>query len=144
MVLLIPTPGAMELGEHQFSYSVHPYVGDWRSEGVYTEAYEFSQSLAARQVNSDVSTDAQWISVEPDNLIVSAVKRAEDGDALILRFFETKGEATRAEVRLPKEVAFVSSVNLIEQEDEPLSLNNGLLELDVGAFEIITLKLVLK
>ena len=43
-----------------------------------------------------------YLAAEPENIVVSAVKRAEDGDDLIVRCYETSGVATRATIRLPK------------------------------------------
>ncbi len=42
---LIPTPGAMELGEHSYQYSVFPYSGEWKTADVPREAYRFGEGL---------------------------------------------------------------------------------------------------
>jgi alpha-mannosidase len=43
-----------------------------------------------------------YLEVEPENIVVSVVKQAEDGDDLILRAYETTRFATAAEIRLPQ------------------------------------------
>ncbi len=41
------------------------------------------------------------MSVDRENVIVSAIKRAEDGDGVIVRAYETEGTATTATIHLP-------------------------------------------
>lgn len=138
---LIPTPGAMELGEHTYTYSIYPYQDDWRDANIYQSAYEFGQSLIPIQINSAVDKKYQSFSIIPDNLIISALKRAEKEDAIILRFFETEGEKSQGVLVLPTQIKKAMSVNLLEQEDVELQIKNNRLEMDVGPFEIVTLKL---
>jgi alpha-mannosidase len=141
---LVPTPGAMELGEHTYSYSIYPYSGNWKRAGIHRRGSEFSQTLLALQVDTaPYHKEHQSFSLEPDTLIVSALKKAEKEDAIILRFFETKGERCRALLRVPTQINAAKSVNLLEEQESELRINRGNLELDVGPFEIVTLKLIL-
>ena len=140
---LVPTPKAMELGDHSFSYSVYPYTGTWREAGIHRRGSEFTQEPVALQVDTAPGGKTyRGLSLEPDNLIVSGLKKAEDEDAVILRFFETKGESCRAVLRPPPEVTGVKMVNLLEEEESEMSLGDGRCEFDVGPFEIVSLKLV--
>lgn len=138
----VPTPGATELGEHTYSYSIYPYSGDWKSAGVHRRGSEFSQALLTLQVDTaPYNKEYQSFSLEPDNVIVSALKKAEKENAIILRFFETKGESCRALLSLPPQIKAANWVNLLEEEGSELSIENGKLEMDVNPFEIVTLKL---
>jgi len=40
------------------------------------------------------------LAVDPDNIVVSAIKRAEDDDGLIVRCYETAGIARQATIQL--------------------------------------------
>ena len=44
-----------------------------------------------------------YISVDQPNIIVSAVKRGEDSDDLVIRCYETSRNATRATIHLPNQ-----------------------------------------
>jgi alpha-mannosidase len=44
---------------------------------------------------------ASFVSSAPKNIVVTAMKRWEDGDALILRCLETAGRATGGRIELP-------------------------------------------
>ncbi len=139
---LIPTPEALELGSHTFVYSAFPYAGDWKQAQVHRQAYDFHQHLFATSLEKEPKRESvQHFTLEPDNLIVSAMKLAEEEDGLILRFFEAKGERSQAKLTLPPCVESVKTVNLLEAGDQSLPIHKGHVELAVGPFEIITLKL---
>ena len=84
------------------------------------------------------------LTLEPTNLILSSLKKAEADDSVILRFYETHGKACRTVLTLPPQVQGVFSTNLIEQEERQAPIRDGKLEIDVGPFEIVTLKLLLE
>ena len=139
---LIPTPGAMELGKHRFAYSIYLYEGDWRDADIYQSAYEFGQSLIPVQVNSAINKKYQSFSISPSNLIISALKKAEDDNALILRFFETEGKDCQAIISIPTQIKAAKSVDLLENDENELKIENNQLKLQIKSFEIVTLKLL--
>jgi alpha-mannosidase len=142
---LIPTPGAMELGKHTYQYSVYPYQGTWKSARIPREAACFGEGIVAFQVDRlPTERELETFSLAPDNLIVTALKKAEKEEALILRFFEANGEACRARLKLPDAVRDVARADLLERtldEGAPLERKGRNLEVDVRPFEIVTLKL---
>ncbi len=73
--------------------------------------------------------------------MLGALKKAEDSDEVILRFFETKGEATEAEVELFKEIKRLTLVDLLEREEKELPFSGNKIRLEVKPFEIVSLKL---
>ena len=77
-------------------------------------------------------------------MILSALKRAEDEDGVILRFYETKGRETDTEITLFREPKEVKVVNMLEEEDESvvkeLRQEGKRIALMVNSFEIVTLK----
>jgi alpha-mannosidase len=139
---LILTPKAMELGEHTYTYAVYPHDGDWRKAGIHQRGHEFNHRLFAIQTDSqNLNQEFRTFILKPDNLIISALKKAEKGDAVIVRFFETRGEKCRAILQIPNQIKSASIVNMLEDEESKLDINDGLLEMDVSPFEIVTLKL---
>ncbi len=141
---LIPTPGAMELGRHTYQYSIYPYTGDWRDAQVPREAYSFGEGLIGFQVDRlPDERESETFHLEPDNLVTSALKKAEREEALILRFFETSGRACRARLSVPATIGRVSHATLLEEDtgEGEIPIRNGKVEMDVKPFEIITLKL---
>jgi alpha-mannosidase len=141
---LIPTPEAMELGQHSYSYSAYMYSGNWKNIHIHREAYEYGQPLLAMQLNHDViEKERQFMKLDPDNLIVSALKKAEDEEAIIVRFFETKGEKCKAVLSLPSCISSAKAVNLLEEDESDVSISDNKITMEVKPFEIVSLKLLL-
>lgn len=141
---LIPVPDAMELGRHTFRYSVYPHQGDWREANIHRRSHEFSRPIFALPMQSNPHEEEfRSFELEPDNLVLSCLKQAEREDAVILRFFETKGQACTASLRFPRQITSVRYADLLERDERPLELAGGLIQIPVGPFEIVTLKLSL-
>jgi len=139
----VPTPDALELKSFTFEYAVQLHDGDWRQAEMYKQAQEFQHLPIATQIegNGDLAPELSFIEISPNNLILSALKKAEDSDEVILRFFETKGEATLARVEVFREIKRVTLVDLLEREDKEIPFTRRGFVLPVNPFEIVTLKL---
>ncbi len=139
----VPTPDALELGPHIFEYALQLHDGDWRQAEMYKKAPEFHNLPVAIQADSsgELPSEFSFIEISPNNLILSALKKAEDSDDVILRFFETKGEATLARVEVFREIKEVTLVVLLEREDKDIPFTSRGFILQVNPFEIVTLKL---
>ena len=140
---LVPTPDALELRSYTFEYAVQPHDGDWQQAEMYKQAPEFNHRPIAIQAHAKGALPAEhsFLKLSPHNLILSALKKAEDSDAVILRFFETTGESTQAEVELFKTIKRLTVVDLLEREEGELPFEGNRFRLEVKPFEIVTLKL---
>ena len=143
----IPVPDAQELKRYVFRYSIYPHEGDWRQASAYNPAFEFTTDMDALQLTDGVKLplNRSFLEINPKNVVLSALKNAENGDrAMILRFYETKGEETDAEITLFREPKTVKTVNLLEDEDgevvKDLRQHGKRIALTVNPFEIVTLK----
>jgi len=139
----VPTPDALELKPYTFEYAMQLHDGDWRQAEMYKQAQEFHHLPIAIQAegNGDLASELSFIEISPNNLILSALKKAEDSDEVILRFFETKGEATMARVEVFREIKKVTLVDLLEREEKEIPFTRRGFILQVNPFEIVTLKL---
>ena len=85
-----------------------------------------------------------FVRLEPENLIVTALKRAESSNDLILRFVEFHGEDTQAKVTLPNKIKSAITVNLLENEiDGDVSVNGRQVRLTVKPYQIKSLRIKL-
>jgi alpha-mannosidase len=97
-----------------------------------------------------VATDAQagmlpgtasYLAVDAPNVIVEAVKKAEDGDDLIVRLYECEGRDALAAVRFGFPVGAAGAVDLMEENPTPLVVEDGsVVGVAFGPFEIVTLR----
>jgi alpha-mannosidase len=77
-------------------------------------------------------------------VILTAVKKAEDDDGLILRFYESSGKPSQARLRLPDKAVSAFETSLMEKQEGPLSLASDGREvaIPIGAYEIKTVKVL--
>ena len=82
----MPDPEA-DQGEHRFAYSLLPHAGSW-GETTIAQAYALNDPLIVAQPESQASAlqPVSLLSAEPANIVVETIKRAEDGNGLIVRF----------------------------------------------------------
>ncbi len=140
---LVPTPDALELTEHNFEYALEPHAGDWRQASVYRSALEYQNPPVAACCpgGGELPSELSFFKFSADNLIISTLKKAEDSDAVILRCYETRGEATRTELSAFRDFKRVTVVDLLENETEELTHQGNSCQLSVAAWEIKSLKL---
>jgi hypothetical protein len=130
-----PDPKA-DKGHQHFSYALYPHDGDWRSALTVRHGYEYNYQLNARQVQSHTGVlppAHSFVSVEPENLILTAMKKAEDSDALILRFYESAGRATSGTIHVPPGAASATVTNLMEHPEGQALPIKGSEEINVPA-----------
>lgn len=132
-------------GPHDFTYSMYPHAGGWREAGTELAGYELNYPLMARaepQHQGVLSPSYSFVSIEPANVILTAIKKAEDEDALVFRFFEFEGKDSQVKLTLPGAAQSAVQTNLMEREESPISLENGRREIStsIGHYEIKSVK----
>ncbi len=91
-------------GTQRFSYILLPHERTWRQTGTVRLAAELNQppiALADTYHPGPLPQKASYLSVEQENIVLGSMKKAEDNDDAILRFYETQGCATQARIFLP-------------------------------------------
>ena len=92
-----------EIGQHDIHLALLPFVGEMAVEDAIRTGQAFNRVL--RVVGTDVHdgrlpTEAHFVRVSPRSVIVSAVKRAEHEDALIVRLFNPTAKRAAAKIEL--------------------------------------------
>ena len=145
---LYPDPGADE-GLHAFTYSLFPHPGDWTEGNVVNEAFALNSPLIAVPAAGDGSQGGidHFLALDGLPLSLGSLKRAEDGEGLILRLHEPHGNRGRTTLRFPLPLQRVERVNLLEEPAEgpaPVLSDDGLtVHLDLRPFEVVSLRVVL-
>jgi alpha-mannosidase len=139
-----PDPHADE-GLHDFTYALYPHAGDWKVAETERRGFELNFPLipvtpCAHQ--GVLPASHSFAQIEPGNVILTAVKKAEDSAALIFRFFEFEGKTSEVHLHFPEAATQAAQVNLMEKQDAPLSLQDGGKEttVTVHPYEIVTVK----
>jgi alpha-mannosidase len=131
-------------GHHQFSYSLYPHAGDWKQALIVRRGYEFNYHLRAWQVESHegiMPAQHSFATIQGNNVVLTAVKKAEDVDALIFRFFEWAGKTGDVQLSLPRGAKSASLTNLMEKSDDTaLSVTNNQVTVPVHPYEIVSVR----
>jgi len=135
-----PDPTA-DQGLHQFTYALMPHRGDFREAGVIEAAEDLNAPLRAAPTSLPVGTSRSLIEVDTRQVIVEAIKRAEDSDATIVRMYEAWGRPCKARLQTTLAARHAFLCDLLEREREEVSVNDGDVELKLTPFKILTLKL---
>ena len=92
----------MDQGLHEFRYRLSTGTGEFKTAGTERDAYDLNNPLIVIPSSSQKGKfpgSFSFISVAAPNVILEAIKQAEDGKGIILRFVETKGIAAEVKVR---------------------------------------------
>jgi len=140
----IPVPGAQCLRTHVFEYSIIPHSGDWIQARSYKYAKNFVAPIiawSAKDKGGELPAQDSLIEVKPDNLVVTAIKKAEDDDSTVIRFYEVMGKPVNAQIRVRSDYGEAWLTNFNEEKIKPIEIKNGKIEIPVSAHEIVTIKL---
>lgn len=141
-----PDPHADE-GHHEFTYSLYPHGGSWRDALTVRQAYELNYKLTSRQVESHqgaLPPRHSFLQIEGDNVVLTALKKAENDDALVLRFYEWAGKEGDIKVSLPLGAQSASETNLMEKPSEDIAIHNSSLSVHTRPYEIKTVEVKYK
>ncbi len=120
-------------GTHDFIYSLYPHKGDWREGRVVQEAFALNFPIRTCVIramdkknaisvdyaspNNDITRDFSFVQCNAENIVLDAIKPAQDGNGLILRAYEA--ESRRGEVKFTLSLDF-SSVVVCDMTERPM------------------------
>jgi len=137
-----PDPEA-DQGHHRFRYSIYPHAGDWKQAGTVQRGYELNYPLLVQVATAhegSLPPVHSFVQVEPENVVITALKKTEDSSAWLIRFYEFAGKRTGVKITLPQAPKAVSETNLMEKEIAPLPINGRTVQVSTGPYEIKTMK----
>lgn len=141
-----PHTGYTDQSDHVFRYAIYPHSGDAVSGGVPQSGYEFNLPLrlAAVQTGSGQKpVSDSFLALNVPNVILEAVKKAEDSDDLIVRLYESGHSSANTVIHFGFPVKKAEETNLIEESLNELPLENNEIALQFRPFEIKTIKVTL-
>jgi alpha-mannosidase len=138
-----PDNHVADQGAHDMTYAFYAHSGDWRAGNVMRQGYELNYPLMAVKAEAHAgSLPARhaFARIEPGNVVLTVMKKAEDSAALIFRFYEFEGKPAKVRLELPAKAAEAAEVNLMEKRQGaiPLAADGRAIALDVKPYEIRT------
>jgi alpha-mannosidase len=147
-----PDPDA-DMGHHHFHYALYPHSGTWKDAQTVRRGYEYNYPLTAVVTSAhpgSLPASHSFVSIPEENVVLTAVKKAEDANGLIFRAYEWAGKSGEIHLHIPAGATSATVTNMQEiPEGEPLKLTeNGPKDGDGGQtitvpihpFEILTIR----
>ena len=139
-----PDPTA-DQGSQHFVYSLYPHAGDWKQALSERQAWGLNYHLQAIQPakhGGSLPPVHSFFQIDPPNVLITAIKKAEDDNALIVRFYEWAGKDTAVTLHVPPGIASATATNLLEQPFSlPVAIHEGSVTVEAKPYSINTLKL---
>ncbi len=134
-----PDPMA-DQGQHVFTYSLLATQGPGRTE-LDHEAYALNTPIRLLpESGASRSADGSFVISDQPNVIIETLKPADMTAAVILRVFDAHGKSTKATFDFSNAPVAAHLVSFDESPIESIPVVEGKVSLEIGAFEIKTLR----
>ena len=138
--------GSQCLGNHKFRYAIYPHRGDWKDGDVFRQAYQHNAPLRMAQCGQgggNLPKEMSFIEIQPSNLIISALKKSEREESIIVRLFNPTDMDLEGKISCCKKIKKVRLVNLNEEPIKDIKINShNVITLPVKKKKIVTLELI--
>jgi alpha-mannosidase len=137
-----PDPHADE-GYHEFTYSLYPHGGGWKDALTVRRGYELNYKLISRSIDKhqgSLPAEHSFLQAQAENIIVTAMKKAQGENALVVRFYEWAGKDSEVALQLPPGAQSAVETDLMEKPIGSVSLHDGNVSLHTKPYEIKTVK----
>src|SRR3984957_14821216 len=137
-----PDPHADE-GHHEFTYSLYPHGGSWKDALTIRRGYELNYKLISLPIDKHegkLAPEYSFLHAQPDNVIVTALKKAEDDNSLIVRYYEWAGKDGEVKLQVPGGAESAAETDLMERPLGDVPMQAGGLTIHTKPYEIKTVK----
>ena len=134
-----PNPEA-DQGTHRFTYSLMPHTGGWREADTAAQAYQLNVPVSTLPGCGSGGEMPPLAACPSPNVIIEAVKAAEDGNGIILRLYEYHGRRTNTVLQLAFIPKHAIVCNLLEETIEAADLSGATISFALRPYEIKTFR----
>ena len=138
-----PDPDA-DMGHHHFHFALYPHAGTWKDAMTVRRGFEYNYPLSAVVTTAhpgSLTASHSFASVSPEDVVLTAVKKAEDAKGLVFRAYEWAGKDTIAEFRVPPGATGATVTNMMEKpEGDPLTVAGDMVKVPIHPYEIVTVR----
>jgi mannosylglycerate hydrolase len=140
-------PGSQCPGRQEFRWGLYPFSGDWAKGHCPVESNRFLTPLRAAQFGCSARGRAprqqSFLELRSEAVVLSAVKKAEDRDSLIVRLYNPTGKSAAGELVFGKDIVEVYRTNMNEERQGAIKKFEGnILPVKLGKKKIQTLEVV--
>ena len=128
---------------HNFTYSLYPHKGGVYAADTIKYAYELNQPMIAEKIekhNGDMPDKFSLVGCDSDDVVIETVKKAEDSEDIVIRMYESKNMRTSTKLTFGFDFKKAYICDMLENEIKEIAANGRTITLDLGNFEIVTVK----
>jgi alpha-mannosidase len=89
-----------------------------------------------------VSNLDSLFSVSSPHVIIETIKRAEDGNGIIVRLYESQRKRGPVQLQAGFAIQAAWETNLLEENQAALNMEHNTIQLDLSPYQIMTLRLI--
>lgn len=145
------TPEAQCLGSHTFEYAIYPHGSDLHLANPHFESDRHTLKYRAVQTNAhpgplpDEFSFLFWVTEEPEGALkLSALKQSEDGEGIIIRFYNGHEQKAKANLKIAGQIEKAWRTNLNEEHESDLPVKDDTIHITANGKEIVTIKVKLR
>ena len=142
----ISVPGAQCIGMHTFEYAILPQPGTWHGNPIYREENKYSIPLKHLEIpwqKGELPPKFSFLRIQPDALMVSAIKKAYSENNMIIRLFNPTNKSLKGSLEILHGIkkAWLTDFNEEKKEKIPVQSDKSIL-LEVGPKKIMTISIM--
>ena len=136
-----------QVGDILFRYSVTSHKGNWidgrpRDFG-WNACNPLIPVLVEGKSKGYLPESLSFCQADKPNVILLTLKKAEDGEGIIIRLNETEGIDTEVNVTLPRiTIGKVYETNLVEENEKSVDVQGQTIRINVKAFGVKTIRIL--
>lgn len=138
-----PNPQA-DRGHHSFVYSLYPHAGGFREAQTVREGFALNKPMRAEHIRATAGTlpdSFSFVNCSCENVVIDTLKKAEDSSDIIVRAYEAYNSRAKAVFEFGVDIKEAWLCDLMENEQKKLETDGRRVFVDIGNFEIVTLKI---
>lgn len=101
-------------GHHAFTYSLYPHQGDWLQGDTVRRAWALNQPLQSTSGRVD-RPEMSLFKLNTDKVMIDAVKKAEDSDAIVVRLHDYSGMRSHLNMTSDLDIVSWQACDLMER-----------------------------
>jgi len=134
----------LQEGDHFYRFSIYSHAPGWQKG--YRQGIQANQPLRAvvgpsPGTGAALPEEKSFFSVSSDNVLISTIKKGEDDESVVVRFYEAEGRDADLRLLSFAPITKAELVNMIEEEGRDILVQKSGLGLKIGHHAIETLKI---
>jgi alpha-mannosidase len=138
----------LQPGNHHYKFSLYSHKGDWRGKGRQLSSQASHPLIALADIPETIEpilpVEKSFFSHSKANIEITAIKKCEDDDTIILRCVEMEGSNNITNFNSSFAIKKVEKTNIIEEEGQEIPADSNKFQVSVGHHAIETFKVFIK